>query len=317
MATPTVSDIDPALLRRWPLPLPDGDGDKESRGRVLIIAGCRELPGAPVLAARAALRAGAGKVLVATTEAVALPVGIAVPELRVAGFSETAQGAIDPRHADALAGLAGRVAALLIGPGMVDEAATVRLATELITRCSHIPVILDAAAMPALLSVSTPSGTGPSKVLVTPHAGEMAHLSGQPRQAIEDDAVQAALEAARRWQALVALKGWRTAIAGPDGRAWRHESPNPGLATAGSGDVLAGLIAGLAARGAALDQAAVWGVALHAEAGRRLARRVGPIGFLASEIAAEIPALLESWQPEPRPASAIADVNQSTTKGNP
>lgn len=296
MAETRIKDVDPALLRAWPLPLPDGDGDKESRGRVLIVAGNREVPGAAILAARAALRAGAGKVMIASTEAVAISIGIAVPEVKVVGFPETATGGIDMRHADALVELGNTVAALLIGPGMADEAATVRLAIELITRCSSTPTILDAAALPAILSVRPGMAAERAGLLVTPHAGEMASLCGEHKQAIEADAAGAAVAASQRWQALVALKGRCTIISRPDGTGWRHESANPGLATAGSGDVLAGLIAGLAARGAALDQAAVWGVVLHAEAGRRLARRIGPIGFLASELAAEIPSLLDAWQ---------------------
>lgn len=101
-----------------------------------------------------------------------------------------------------------------------------------------------------------------------------------------------AREAAPRWQAVVALKGRQTHIAAPDGRLWRHEGGNVGLATSGSGDTLAGLIAGPAARGAPLPQACAWGVVLHARAGERLTRRLGPLGLLARELAGEVPDLL-------------------------
>ena len=99
---------------------------------------------------------------------------------------------------------------------------------------------------------------------------------------------------AQAWRAVVALKGATTCIAGVDGQAWRHRSETPGLATSGSGDVLAGIIAGLAARGATREQAAVWGVALHSRAGEALAHRSGSVGYLARELAAEIPALMEA-----------------------
>jgi hydroxyethylthiazole kinase-like uncharacterized protein yjeF len=145
--------------------------------------------------------------------------------------------------------------------------------------------------MAAVAQAASPHA-GP--VLLTPHAGEMAHLCGSDKAAIEADPGPAALQAARRWQAVVALKGAATMLAAPDGSLWRHEAAVPGLATAGSGDVLAGLIAGLAARGATLLQAAAWGVALHARAGQRLARQHGSLGYLASELAAEVPALLEA-----------------------
>ncbi|HVE89890.1 MAG TPA: NAD(P)H-hydrate dehydratase, partial [Burkholderiaceae bacterium] len=104
--------------------------------------------------------------------------------------------------------------------------------------------------------------------------------------------VHAVLDAARRWNAVVALKGATTFIAAPDGSLWRHTGGNVGLAISGSGDVLAGVIAGLASRGASAEQAAIWGVALHARAGERLAERSGPLGYLARDLSAEVPALM-------------------------
>jgi ADP-dependent NAD(P)H-hydrate dehydratase len=97
---------------------------------------------------------------------------------------------------------------------------------------------------------------------------------------------------AQRWQATVALKGPVTHIAAPDGRLWKHEGGNVGLAASGSGDTLAGIVVGLAARGAPLEQAGAWGVALHARAGDRLAERTGPLGFLTRDLAAEVPMLM-------------------------
>jgi ADP-dependent NAD(P)H-hydrate dehydratase len=93
---------------------------------------------------------------------------------------------------------------------------------------------------------------------------------------------------------VIALKGAITHIAAPDARVWRHQGGNSGLATSGSGDVLAGLIAGLVARGATLEQAAAWGVALHARAGERLAQRLGPLGYLARELPTEVPSIMGS-----------------------
>jgi hydroxyethylthiazole kinase-like uncharacterized protein yjeF len=130
-------------------------------------------------------------------------------------------------------------------------------------------------------------------VLLTPHAGEMAHLTGIAKEEIGGAPERIALEAAQRWNAVVALKGARTVIAAPGGDRWQHDGGNVGLATSGSGDVLAGIIAGLAARGADLTQAASWGVALHARAGERLAERLGKLGYLARELYDEIPTLLE------------------------
>ena len=285
-----VRPLDSAALRAWPLPLLEGDGDKESRGRVLIVAGGREMPGAAMLAARAALRVGAGKVAVATAGPAAHGLALAVPELRVVGVPETPAGGLDPRGADRIAALARGAGALLIGPGMQDEQAACRLARALLQRLPEVPAILDAAAMAAALH--EPDSRSP--VLLTPHAGEMAHLSGEAKDAVQADALVRAVEAARRWNATVALKGSTTVIAtaGDDRPPWCHTGGNVGLATAGSGDVLAGLIAGFVARGASLEQAAAWGVVLHALAGERLAARLGGVGYLASELLDELPSLM-------------------------
>lgn len=282
--------LDGAALRAWPLPLLDGDGDKESRGRVLIVAGSREMPGAALLAARAALRVGAGKVAVATAEPAAPGLALAVPELRVVGVPETSAGGLDPRSADRIADMARGAGVLLIGPGMQDEQAACRLACALLERLPDVPTILDAAAMAA--AHHRPEARRP--LLLTPHAGEMAHLSGEPKDAVQADALTLAAGAAQRWNATVVLKGAITVIASVGGGAspWRHAGGNVGLATAGSGDVLAGLIAGFAARGASLEQAAAWGVVLHALAGDRLAARLGGVGYFASELLDELPSLM-------------------------
>lgn len=300
-------DIDDNLLRSWPLPVPSGEGDKEVRGHVLILGGSREMPGAVILAATAAMRAGAGKLTIATGRSVAQLVALAIPESRVLGLAENEAGGFTVEAVAALDPLADKINAILVGPGMQDEAATARLVHALLPRLegSNTSVLLDAEAMGAILqppdaAAGTEAGAGVNApfrfnvpVLLTPHAGEMAHLTGIDKDAIQDDPDRHALEAARRWNAVVALKGARTVIATPNGDCWQHEGGNVGLATSGSGDVLAGIIAGLAARGADLAQAVSWGVALHARAGVRLAERLGTLGYLARELPEEIPALLE------------------------
>jgi len=294
--------LDDALLRGWPLPMPSPDGDKNERGRVLVIAGSREMPGAVILAARAALRAGAGKLTIATGGSVAQLVALAIPESRVIALPETAGGGIAPAAVEALPA---HFDAVLIGPGMQDEPSTCSFVLALLPRMGEIPLVLDACAMSVvrrqLQAVDAHKqprrkyiSSFRSPVLLTPHAGEMAHLSMTDKAGVQADPAAAARAAARHWNALVALKGATTCIAAPDGRLWTHAGGNAGLATSGSGDVLAGLIAGLAARGAPLEQAGAWGVVLHARAGERLAQRFGPLGYMASELAAEVPALMHA-----------------------
>ena len=282
------TELDDAALRAWPLPLPSDNGDKEKRGRVLVVAGSREIPGAAVLAATAALRAGAGKVAIAAPASIAQPIAFAVPESRVIALAEDKDGNIAQGATRVLDDLAAVVRALLIGPGLPYDDGTCDLASALIETFSDSGVILDAGAM----GVARRRGRFDRPVVLTPHAGEMASLTGADKDEIAAEPVRTALNAASRWNAIVALKGAVTHIAAPDGRLWRNHAGNVGLATSGSGDVLSGILAGLIARGAPLEQAAAWAVALHARAGMRLADRVGPLGYLARELPAEVPGLM-------------------------
>ena len=283
--------LDDAALRAWPLPMPDDNGDKEQRGRVLVVAGSPQMPGATVLAAVAALRAGAGKLTIATAASIAPGVALAVPEARVLPLPETAEGGLALNGVEDLQPLLPGACALLFGPGLQDEAAAIAFACRLLPACGDLPVVLDAYGMSVVRQLPEDWPLA-AQLALTPHAGEMASLTGADKSAVQQQPQTMAREAARRWQAVVALKGRQTHIAAPDGRMWRHDGGNVGLATSGSGDTLAGLIAGLAARGAPLPQACAWGVVLHARAGERLTRRLGPLGLLARELAGEVPDLL-------------------------
>jgi ADP-dependent NAD(P)H-hydrate dehydratase len=182
---------------------------------------------------------------------------------------------------------------------MTDEAAVVRLIRDLLPQTRTATGILDAAALtlatedPACLRILGGNG------VLTPHAGEMAGMLGVEKEAVARDPIGTVRQAAAEWQTVVALKGAETFIAAPDGELYRNRTGNVGLATSGSGDTLAGIVAGLAARGAEPLQAAVWGVYLHARAGDRLAARMGRLGFLARELLDEIPPLMAELE-QPR-----------------
>lgn len=282
--------VDDALLRDWPLPAVEEDGDKESRGRVLVLAGSREMPGAAILAGTAALRAGAGKLVIATVQSAAQAVAAAVPEARVIALPEASDGAPTFYALPLLQPLQGAASAVVIGPGMTGRQTTLSLVQALLPMFKDATVLLDALAMDCV----RPAQRFEQPLILTPHAGEMAHLTDGEKARIEQSSLEVALRQAATWNAVVALKGQTTSIATPGGRAWTHSIHAPGLGTSGSGDVLAGVIAGLAARGAPPEQAAVWGVALHARAGQALAKRHGTVGYLAREIAGEVPAIMES-----------------------
>jgi hydroxyethylthiazole kinase-like uncharacterized protein yjeF len=280
-------------MRAWALPQPDEAGDKDARGRVLVVGGAPEMPGAVILAATAALRAGAGKLQIATCRSIAQIVGATVPEARVFALPETKAGGIAASAVAAIAERANEAQALLIGPGMLDDKAIMRLLGGLLPRIDGPTTVLDAGALTCLTDNGQCLHGLKRRVVLTPHAGEMARLMGLDKKKIEAEPVKIARAAARELRAIIALKGAETFIAAPVGsKIYCNRTGNVGLATSGSGDTLSGIIAGLAARGAAPLQAAAWGVYLHGRAGDRLARQVGRLGFLARELLAEIPRLM-------------------------
>lgn len=287
--------VDEALLGLMPLPRHEDGEDKNQRGRVAVIGGSAEIPGAVLLASIAALRAGAGKLMVATARSVAAPLAIALPEARVMGVAETAAGGLDADAADTLAGQCRECDALVLGPGMVDAEAVAGLTTGLLHGIESANFVLDAAALYGLRECTATLRKHAGRVVLTPHIGEMAGLLGVPQPAVTADPLGAARQAAAELQVVVVMKGSRSFIVTPQGQAWSCDRGQVGLATSGSGDTLAGIIGGLLARGAVPVEAAIWGVFLHGEAGARLARRHGRVGFLARELPGEIPPIMAGF----------------------
>jgi hydroxyethylthiazole kinase-like uncharacterized protein yjeF len=284
------------LLRDWPLPQPDEDGDKEDRGRVLVVGGAPEMPGAVILAATAALRAGAGKLQIATCRSIAQAVAVAVPESRVIALPETKAGAIAASAAQEILEHANRAQSVLIGPGMVGEEVIARLLKQILSGIENATLLLDAGALVCVEGDDECLHALKGEVVLTPHAGEMAKMLGREKEDVARDPLATARRTARQLRAVIALKGRETFIVGPDGKAYCNRTGNVGLATSGSGDTLSGIITGLAARGASPLQAATWGVYLHGRAGDTLARRMGRLGFLARELLAEVPALMSELE---------------------
>lgn len=281
--------ITPAFLRSWPLP--DPGGSKESRGRTLVVGGHVETPGAVLLAAEAALRCGAGKLQVATVADAALPLAVRVPEGLVRGLPQTRDGDVSPEAAEQVLELAEGCAAVLLGPGMGD----VEVVAELLARVvPHLDatVVLDAAALAYASASDTDLSHLGGRCVLTPNPHELALALDIAQDAVEADAVAQAHELARRTGVVVSCGGAQTTIAHPDGRTWVDGSGGVGLAVSGSGDVHAGVVVGLAARGALPEQAAAWAAHLHGRAGDRLAASVGPLGYLAREVSTEIPRVL-------------------------
>jgi len=289
--------INAPLLVRWPLPTPPADGDKEGRGRVLIVGGARQMPGAVILAATAALRVGAGKLQIATVASVATSVGVAMPEAFVHAVPEARDGGFHAAAARTLPQICKAAGAIVLGPGMIENRALAPLVLAILRGLSaQNAVVLDAGALTVLHRHRKRLPEFSCGLVVTPHAGEMAKLMGDDKDAVIDARLQTVQNAARDLNAVAILKGAETFIC--DGNTtYRNVAGNVGLATSGSGDTLSGLIAGLIARGASPLQAAVWGVHLHACAGEVLAQKMGPLGYLPRELLGEIPSLMAGFAP--------------------
>jgi hydroxyethylthiazole kinase-like uncharacterized protein yjeF len=282
------------LDREWldanPLPQPQVPTDKNARGRLLVAGGSMRVPGALRLTGEAAFRAGAGKVQLATVAPAALPLGIAFPEAAVIALPVNADGELGGEAGSQIASMIERCDALLVGPGMGSGSDAENILSALLDQAPGVPLVLDAAMLHAAGSAPERLAAREGPVVLTPHPQEMSALMGNDAGA----ACAALAEAgAARFGATVVLKAAETWIAEAGQPTLHYPGGGAGLATGGSGDVLAGIIGGLLARRVAPRVAAGWGVWLHGESGRRCAERHGAIGFLARELLPIIPTLVD------------------------
>ncbi|WP_299363026.1 NAD(P)H-hydrate dehydratase [uncultured Paracoccus sp.] len=282
--------LDAAWLRGHPLPVHPEQTDKNSRGRVMLVGGSSLVPGGLILTATAAFRAGAGKVQVALPAPLAIPTGIALPEAGIYALPADENGEI--ADAAPVTDKIGSCGCLALGPAIATPKAAGFVLDALLPAAADNPVILDAACVAAAADRLDAIAALAGGSVLTPHAGEMAQLTGLDADDIEARRDEIAVEWAARLRAVLLIKGATTLIASPDGELTVYGGGGVGLATGGSGDVLTGLIAGLIARGMPAWEAACWGVWLHGEAGRRLAERLGAMGYMARELPGEVPSLM-------------------------
>lgn len=280
-----------AMLRDWALPEISDEGGKRARGDVLVVGGAADTPGAVLLAGLAALRVGAGRLTIATVASTATALGVALPEAAVIGLPDS-DGRLGARAVDAATDLVADADVVLVGPGMRGVDVTREFVTGLLRAFDDdASLVADALGLTCGAIDEATSARVGGRLIATPNAKEAGLLldGDATEQTSGDVDADTARELAARFRLVVALA---SNVAAPDGRCWVDGSGNSGLGTSGSGDVLAGAIAGLCARGATPEQAAVWGVHLHAQAGERLAARIGRLGYLARELPGELPAVL-------------------------
>jgi len=267
------------------------DGHKGSFGSVLLIAGSRRFIGAPILAATAAYRSGAGLVTLAAPETTSRLAGPILAEQVHLPLTETIEGNASIDNAGVLRDAITKASAAVVGPGLGDvESVRGLLQALLLTEPSiATPVVMDADALNALARTYRWWESLRVPAVLTPHPGEMSRLLTRTVSDIQDDRIDTAKQAASRWGQVVVLKGAHTVIASPDGRTSVSQNSNPALSTAGTGDVLSGIIGGLLAQGLSTFHAARLGVFLHGKAAERVSTWTGSSGLLASDLLPEIP----------------------------
>jgi len=277
--------VDRTLPRRSP------DSHKGGFGRVLVVAGARGFTGAAVLAARGAIRAGAGLVTVGIPTSLAAMLPASLPEAMTHPLPETPEGTLSERAGEAILEFAAGVSAVAIGPGLTTNPEVVTLVRRLLPRLDH-PVVVDADGLNALAGEAARLRDVPGPVIITPHPGEMARLSGGSVAEVQRDRVAAARGAASTFGVIVVLKGARTVVASPDGHARIIPTGNAAMATGGMGDVLTGVVAALLGQRVPPFEAAACAAYLHGLAGDLAAASRGELGLLAREVADEIPRAL-------------------------
>ncbi len=277
--------------RGW-LPERRPDSHKGTYGHLLVVAGSRGKSGAAALAGLASLRSGVGLCTVATPDAALSDVLAHAPELM--GFSLDDEKPLGPMHLDALLEVAEGKDALVLGPGIDRGKKTYQLIADLLERFPG-PVVLDADALNALSGRLEVLRAAQGPLLLTPHPGEMARLSGLSVAEIQADRVTVARDFARAHRVVLVLKGARTVVALPDGRARVNPTGNPGMATGGAGDVLSGVCGALLAQGLAPADAASVAVYAHGLAGDVEQEWRGELGLIASDLISGLTSVWARW----------------------
>jgi NAD(P)H-hydrate epimerase len=267
------------------LPARSPDGNKGASGRLLSIGGSADFVGAPMLVALSAYRAGAGLVEVAIPASIRDSVAAHALEPIYSLLDEDG-GKIAPAAVESLEEPAGRARAVTIGPGMGLSDGTVEFMRTLLPSLRDAGaerVLIDADGLNALARIDGWWKHAPPCIL-TPHPGEMSRLTGKTVDEIQSNRIETARAYSDRWHAVVVLKGAGTVIARPDGEVTVNTTGGPNLATAGTGDVLSGIIGGLLAQGCPLYEAGVVGAYLHGRAGDLIRGRRGDSGTVAGDL---------------------------------
>ena len=269
------------LTKEWiarRLPKRPKDANKGIFGKVLVVAGSENYPGAAYLACAACYRVGAGLVSLATIPSVKIIVSRKLPEVTFLSLKEIFKEVVE-------------YDVLLLGPGLGQKIQTIKLVEQLLKK--QLPkTIIDGDGLNILSKTEEWWEKLKGDIILTPHPGEMARLTGLTIKKIQSDRVNVAQYFAKKWGKVMVLKGANTVIAPPEGGVIISPFANPALATAGTGDILAGVIAGMLAQGLDCFSAASVGVYIHGLAGELVRKKIGDAGMLASDLVPILPQVL-------------------------
>jgi len=274
------------------LPERPPDAHKGTFGSVVVIAGSPGLTGAAAMAAESALRSGAGLSTLAVAAGLQDLMAAKLTEVMTHGLPETESRVIGAKAVEAALSLCEKATAVVLGCGMGTHSETCEFVHRFV-KSVRKPMIVDADGLNCLAGDASTLEGDHGEIVITPHPGEMARLLGTTAQEVQSNRVDAARKAASRFHCVTVLKGARTLIADPSGRVFINPTGNAGMASGGTGDVLAGAMGGLLAQGVSLLDAAVCGVFVHGMAGDIAASTIGEAGMIAGDVLRALPAALK------------------------
>ncbi|MFC1909377.1 NAD(P)H-hydrate dehydratase [Chloroflexota bacterium] len=265
------------------------NANKGSFGHVLVAAGSINYTGAAYLACSGAIRVGAGLVTLATATSLLPILASKLTEVIYLSLPESLPGIVSLQAADLIAQQFNECNVLLLGCGLGQSQPAMKFVSSVLLKAGHPALVLDADALNTLAKIPNWWQELTNDAILTPHPGEMARLCGLTVAEVQADRISITKEKAMEWHKTIVLKGAFTVIAAPDDRCRISPVANPGLASAGTGDVLSGAIAGLVAQGVPLYDAAALGVHLHGEAGETVKNTLGNAGMTATDLLPALP----------------------------
>ena len=296
LAEKAASEYIPSEWVKSVLPERPPQANKGTFGRVLVVAGSINYIGAAYLACSGALRVGAGLVTLATATRLQSILASKLTEVTYLPLPESRPGLLSPEAARLIFRQFDQYNVLLLGCGLGQSEPVIRVIRSILLGKSKPPLpslVLDADALNTLANTPGWWNLLTTDAILTPHPGEMARLTGMTADEVQADRLGIAKKMAAEWHKTIVLKGAYTVIAAPDGQTQISQIANPGLASAGTGDVLSGAIAGLVAQGLSLFDAAACGVYLHGMAGEMVKARLGDAGMIATDLLPELPQVIK------------------------